>query len=812
MGLYTCFSCNKTFDSIDALIAHIKVFHLYLSKFECKQNNCYRHFPNISCLRKHLYKQHAFFETYSQPVSYGVNKADNSKCVGFSESSKCPSFSECDNTPQKEKKSDLNSEILSLIGILYSISSLPRNLVQIIVDKVTEFVITISQEVDCILTNLNVESEGKSEISTVFNNIKKTLACLSSEYLRLNYFQKLKSYVPPKTIYFGEYSCSGKSKTTSDTLVYKKAEGQIVDLITVFKLFLELPGVYQVVCSYMEHEQISSDIVTSLMSAELWQVMKTKLDSNKMYLPLVMYFDDFECCNPLGSKAGLYKIGAVYLSLACIPPEYLSLLDNIFLAQLFYASDRKEYGNKKIFQKLINEFVFLENNGIEITINNQHKRVYFKLVLVVGDNLGMNSILGFEESFNAHYFCRFCRMSKEETKTQCIQNSSIVRTNANYRSDSQNQAHGIKEMCVFNVIRDFSVVENISFDLMHDVLEGICRYEIAYILDDFINKKKYFTLNHINNRIKYFRIAQTDLGSTIPLLKSEQISKKKLIIISASEMLALCYYLGILIGDLVPEGDKCWDLYILLHQILQILLDTIFSTDTLSHLTVLIQEHHELFCELFETPLKPKHHFLLHYPTIISKVGPLRYLWSMRFEGFHKILKSTANSVTSRKNILLTLAKKQQLRFSFRILCKKGFLTTIDFSSAWDKISSLPEYEIISGLIIKEGHDPFNKACFSVSWAKYNNIHYKIDLAMQLTSEDELPAFVIIKNIIIISNKIYLFTYPLYIIKFMQHTQSYEISESHNSAPSLLDVCALTFKVPLSIFDMSNDTKVILKM
>lgn len=66
------------------------------------------------------------------------------------------------------------------------------------------------------------------------------------------------------------------------------------------------------------------------MSGELWQVTRTKLDTCKTYFPVIMYFDDFECCNSLGSKAGLYKIEAVYISLACVPPEYLSLLENIF--------------------------------------------------------------------------------------------------------------------------------------------------------------------------------------------------------------------------------------------------------------------------------------------------------------------------------------------------------------------------------------------------------------------------------------------------------------------------------------------------
>lgn len=171
------------------------------------------------------------------------------------------------------------------------------------------------------------------------------------------------------------------------------------------------------------------------------------------------------------------------------------------MTQLFYSSDRKQYGNKKNFQKIIEEFIFLENVGITVIVNGKAEQVYFKLMLVVGDNLGLNSILGFEESFNATYFCRFCRVSKDETKTKCLQNSSMLRTTENYCDDSQNQEFGVKESSVFHEIPFFyyyyyiiiiiNVTENRSGDLMHDLLEGICRYELAYILDDFINKKNY---------------------------------------------------------------------------------------------------------------------------------------------------------------------------------------------------------------------------------------------------------------------------------------------------------------------------------
>jgi len=90
----------------------------------------------------------------------------------------------------------------------------------------------------------------------------------------------------------------------------------------------------------------------------------------------------------------------------------------------------------------------------------------------------------------------------------------------------------------------------------------------------------------------------------------------------------------------------------------------------LQYLKYLISEHHDMYLSLFNSSLKPKHHFLLHYPNIILKAGPLIYLSCMRFEAKHKELKKNANNVQSRKNLPLTLAKKSQLNFLYRRMSK----------------------------------------------------------------------------------------------------------------------------------------------
>lgn len=127
---------------------------------------------------------------------------------------------------------------------------------------------------------------------------------------------------------------------------------------------------------------------------------------NKFVLPLFLYFDDFELNNPLGSHAGVHKVGVLYYNIACLPPEVYSLVENIFMAAIFYSSDRVQFKNSRLFNKIINEINVLQEEGLVIETENGPERIYFALGLILGDNLGLNSVLGFVESFNANYYCR----------------------------------------------------------------------------------------------------------------------------------------------------------------------------------------------------------------------------------------------------------------------------------------------------------------------------------------------------------------------------------------------------------------------
>ncbi len=111
--------------------------------------------------------------------------------------------------------------------------------------------------------------------------------------------------------------------------------------------------------------------------------------------------------------------------------------------------------------------------------------------------------------------------------------------------------------------------------------------------------------------------------------------------LNSIQALCLIKNIPLLFGDIVPLGDKNWHLLLLLLHILNLVFSPCISKGMTVHLKYLIIEHLELFKELYpHKNLLPKHHFMVHYPACIRKIGPLVHMWSMRFEAKHKVFKN----------------------------------------------------------------------------------------------------------------------------------------------------------------------------
>lgn len=84
-----------------------------------------------------------------------------------------------------------------------------------------------------------------------------------------------------------------------------------------------------------------------------------------------------------------------------------------------------------------------------------------------------------------------------------------------------------------------------------------------------------------------------------------------------------------------------------------------FTNSTIQYMTCKIFDHWQLLQEVFPNLiLRPKHHYIEHYPFLIKCIGSLVHLWPMRFEGKHKVFKKRVCDTHNYKNVLKTQAER----------------------------------------------------------------------------------------------------------------------------------------------------------
>lgn len=366
--------------------------------------------------------------------------------------------------------------------------------------------------------------------------------------------------------------------------------------------------------------------------------------------------------------------------------------------------------------------------------------------MILGDNLGLHSILGFTESFNANFSCRFCLANKEQSRTMTSSDPTLLRTLEHYRECiATDDVHvtGLKEECIFNSLSYIHAVSNYSVDIMHDLFEGVCHYDMIHILDYLINSVSYFTTETLNNRIKYFDF-EYEASNKPPNIKNDFRNKTK-ISMSASEMLCFVRYFSLLIGDLVPEGDEVWKFYLLLREILDLVTTDNVTNDVTNRLSNAITKHNMLYQSLFSDTLKPKHHLLVHYVMVMQKIGPLKNISSMRYESKHRQFKLSANVIASRRNVTKSLAIKHQLKLCYRLLNKLGFYDKIKINCSDIDIYAEDESTLCYQVVPK---DFIIKSI--VKWVAVGSTKIKLNSTILIDITDNMiPKFGVVEKILV---------------------------------------------------------------
>lgn len=197
-------------------------------------------------------------------------------------------------------------------------------------------------------------------------------------------------------------------------------------------------------------------------------------------------------------------------------------------------------------------------------------------------------------------------------------------------------------------------------------------YDLSLILRTLVNEKKWFNTEFLNIRIGNIKLKGQD-ARNIPC----KISRDFKISGEAIEVLYLVRLLPILLYDKVgDEEDKLWQLYLCLKEIVMLLVLPKLHLTQMEYLRVLIQDYLSHRVKAFpEVPLKPKHHYMCHYPNLCYDYGPLCHLSTLRFESKHSYFERVIRSSQNFKNITYTMTTKHEMLQSF---CRAGSQFPVD--------------------------------------------------------------------------------------------------------------------------------------
>ena len=622
-----CFFCNENLFTVELLQSHINLKHKEHVYFEiqCKHVNCFKKFQNVYSLIRHIKNTHttAVATNNAAPSANSFETLDVDKTlVGSGSNLNVIDLENISNNTEdlsiENFKEIVFKSALGFVVKLYANRSLSRKMVHVIINDMMDMYVANSlnfmkkkfEKLDDLIKMMNIMNEG-------FNIFK-------SEHKTLKLLQELNLLIMPKSITIKSYLAPGTRKGKRVRII-RRSDLSIINLNSVLKNILELPGMFNALIENIKNKS-NDESVVSFFTSTFWKSVILKYPG-RILIPIAIYFDDLEINNPLGSRKGKTKIGATYLNIIGLPDEIVSTLENIILVQLNRYKDHQTLGNKKIFSHIIDQLKDLELNGILVKINGVEKRVYFILAYVMGDNLGLNTVTGFSKSFNAAHCCRICFVEKAQLKSLTVENTKLIRTYKNYEEHVKQKSHGVRQLCIFNELPSFHIVNNLSVDPMHDLLEGICRYDIAKILSHFI-EKNYITIEILNERIQFF---DSSHSKNIPTI-TENSLKSGEIIISSAEMDFLVRNLCILIGDLIPTNEQVWKLYLLLLKIVHFATVTNLTEEIINAFGNTVSSYLKLYLKIFKLTLKYKHHVLLHYPRVMKQFGSLKYMSCLRCE------------------------------------------------------------------------------------------------------------------------------------------------------------------------------------
>ncbi|KAJ8034877.1 hypothetical protein HOLleu_21895 [Holothuria leucospilota] len=709
--------CQENLPDFSHLIAHLRTHIMHGYEVACPFEQCDKKYKVISSFSSHLSRVHK----RNVPVTANQDETPiDSECeLELMESNQLETDEDSDITLAQTGVT--GDELLRALALFYlklqSKYLLPSSTIQMIIDELQN-VTLLGQHLmfDKLKQKLKDEKLCHDKINDIITEVSGSDffeaahsegGPLRSDHIRKEFFKKNLKYVSPVAVNLGVDEISGSQRI-----------GYYVPILQTIKTMVN-PKILR-----EQSPQCSQDgKIRHFVDGEIYK-QNELFKQNPSALQIVLFQDAFEVSNPLGSAKGKHKLLAVYFTLGNLEYHYRSKIDHLQLVFLCKEKDFKSVSHEVLFEQLLQDLQKLETEGLQFDTD----KVYGTVASITGDNLGSHCIGGFTENFStSQYMCRYCLMTRNDQQFQVPYFSGLLRNPENYEEAVTISAHegevhnGVKFQSVFNQLKFYHVCSpGLPPCLAHDIFEGVVQYDLALFIKYFVKTKKWFTYEHLNYKVKHFKYVGNDAKSK----PAEVYHSGQKLGGNASQNWCLLRLLPFLIGVKIPNyEDPVWQLFLTLKNIVDIVCAPQTSEDQIAVLQDLISEYLEYRVDLFpEVNLRPKHHYLVHYPWLALQFGPLIWMWTLRFESKHSYFKRTLRYSGNFKNVGLTLSEKHQLLQAY-ITSSNIFSDTVECFNGIQFQEDLYNAQIIDSIKACQPEVPV--PCLVSNRAYYKGTEYK---------------------------------------------------------------------------------------
>lgn len=688
---YACpaLGCNSVFHTVKFLCDHMMLYHeapKNASPFTCNINSCRFKSVSVEGYRKHIVRSHP--DCWN---SQRLRRTEDAKKLMLDTSvvhviqpeiaptASSDYFCHVDTNDNLESSvtsyyNQLQKTLTQVILKHREMSLIPKSTMESLLKDIQQVMqlshLAFAQSFLEVMTNGTIDPNSVENI--VGDLVDKNEAMIDDLFQTVRSAKQLRSYcckhlkmVQPRAECLEPVFRNGK---------WFKQSYQYVPIMETLKQFLS-------------HDDVAASLVEDCRPA-LSNILRSYKDgfafknssmfsTNSTTLRLHMYIDDFEVCNPIGSRRSIHKLTAVYFLLGNIHTRHWSQRPSVHLALLVRTQLVKKHTLEKIMKPLITDIQWLETEGLKVNFCGADTIFKGTVATISGDNLAIHEIGGFRQCFSSGKMCRHCLIDSKNLHKYVSEEKSVLRTAevhaghlASIKKDkTQIKTYGVKGDSVFNSLKFFSVTQCLPPDIMHDVLEGLCPINIRIVLQSLIQNTG-LTIKVVNERLDSFVYSKHDVLTKPVHLQDDFMSTGK-IVGSASQNWCFFRNLPFLIGDFIEVNQntgECydyWQLHLLCREICKVIFSPQIQEEWLLELQQYIMEHHTLLNSFNPELFTPKLHFLIHYPRLIEVYGPLRHLWCMRFEAAHQYYKKMAKISNNFKNIAKTLAERFQFKQCF---------------------------------------------------------------------------------------------------------------------------------------------------